>query len=100
MTQLLVMFPLIPLLRIEATKEIFKVEHCFDEFPLIPLLRIEATEFHKFVAVANLSVSINSTSKNRSNFNYNLIPEETGVTVFPLIPLLRIEATVKSYFTT
>ena len=60
-------------------------------FPLIPLLRIEATGKSKRRSPNDYRVSINSTSKNRSN--NNSITEIQVAAGFPLIPLLRIEAT-------
>jgi hypothetical protein len=62
-------------------------------FPLIPLLRIEATKQTRVLPRSPkwTRVSINSTSKNRSNIGG--VAEGFAGEVFPLIPLLRIEAT-------
>ena len=90
-------FPLIPLLRIEATNYLHSssVRNPDLRFPLIPLLRIEATE----VAIGDkLYCLVNG-------IEFPLIPllriEATEskrdqlirLGLFPLIPLLRIEAT-------
>ena len=66
------MFPLILLLRIEATKlgtGVNMQKRLFALFPLILLLRIEATQ------------------------KYLNLPEDSVIGLFPLILLLRIEAT-------
>ena len=62
-------FPLIPLLRIEATGKVSWGMFLNLKFPLIPLLRIEAT------VIKGLGVTLRQAK------------------MFPLIPLLRIEAT-------
>jgi len=62
-------FPLIPLLRREATDMLDCHYSLVMEFPLIPLLRREATQLSLgLLASAINQVSINSTSPKRSDF--------------------------------
>ena len=88
------MFPLIPLLRIEATQGVSK-----KLANVWPGVSINSTSTNrsdlkrKTRMSINTSVSINSTSTNRSDLNLNNCIALFVKKVFPLIPLLRIEAT-------